>query len=74
MHVDHTPDQKALRSQLRDYFAKWIPPDVRARLRGEEGGALQRRIIRRMGADGWLAVGWPVGTGVPTSALLLGVD
>jgi alkylation response protein AidB-like acyl-CoA dehydrogenase len=60
MHVDYTPDQKALRGQLRDYFAKRIPPDVRARLRGEEGGALQRAIIRQMGADGWLGVGWPV--------------
>jgi hypothetical protein len=60
MHVDHTPEQKALRSRLRDYFAERISPDVRARLRSEEGGALQRRLIRQMGADGWLGVGWPV--------------
>jgi 3-oxocholest-4-en-26-oyl-CoA dehydrogenase alpha subunit len=60
MHVDYTPEQRALRSRLRDYFAERIPPDVRARLRGEEGGALHRRLIRQMGADGWLGVGWPV--------------
>jgi alkylation response protein AidB-like acyl-CoA dehydrogenase len=59
MHVDYTSDQKALRSELRDYFAKLIPPEVRAQLRSDEGGALQRRIIRQMGADGWLGVGWP---------------
>jgi alkylation response protein AidB-like acyl-CoA dehydrogenase len=59
MHVDHTPAQKILRSRLRDYFAKLLPPELRARLRTQEGGELQRGIIRRMGADGWLGVGWP---------------
>jgi hypothetical protein len=59
MHVDHTPAQKALRSELRAYFAKLIPPEVRAQLRSLETGPLQRRLIRQMGADGWLGVGWP---------------
>ena len=59
MHVDHTPTQKALRAELRGYFARLIPPEVRSQLRALETGPLQRRLIRQMGADGWLGVGWP---------------
>ena len=59
MHVDHTPTQKALRAELRAYFAKLVPPEVRAQVRALEGGPLQRRLIKQMGADGWLGVGWP---------------
>ena len=59
MYVDHTPAQKALRAELRAYFAKLVPPEVRAQIRSIEGGPLQRRLIRQMGADGWLGVGWP---------------
>ena len=59
MHVDHTPTQKALRAELRAYFAKLVPPEVRLQVRSMEGGLLQRRLIKQMGADGWLGVGWP---------------
>ncbi len=41
MHVDHTPTQKALRAELRTYFAKLVPPEVRAQIRSLEGGPLQ---------------------------------
>ena len=59
MYVDHTPTQKALRAELRAYFAELIPPDVRSQIRSMESGPLQRRLIKKMGADGWLGVGWP---------------
>ena len=42
MHVDHTPSQKALRAELRAYFAKLIPPEVRAQIRALETSPLQR--------------------------------
>jgi alkylation response protein AidB-like acyl-CoA dehydrogenase len=59
VHVDYTPEQKALRSELRAYFAELMTPEARAGLEGMEGGPRYREIIRRMGADGWLGVGWP---------------
>ncbi|MGI9590440.1 MAG: acyl-CoA dehydrogenase family protein, partial [Myxococcota bacterium] len=59
MHVDFTPEQKALRAELRDYFAKLITPEIRPQLRGLETGDLHKQIIQQMGSDGWLAVGWP---------------
>ena len=59
MRVDTTPEQKALRAELRAYFAKLVPPELRERPAPMAGGELARRLIRQMGADGWLGVGWP---------------
>jgi alkylation response protein AidB-like acyl-CoA dehydrogenase len=59
MYLDYTPEQKTLRDELRAYFAVLMTPERRAGLRGMEGGATYREVIREMGADGWLGVGWP---------------
>ena len=59
MFVDLTPEQHALRIKVRDYFQNLMTPELRSELRGKEGGDLYRNTIRKMGADGWLAVGWP---------------
>lgn len=59
MFVDLTPEQHRLRLQVRDYFNQLMTPELRVQLRGAEGGPLFRRLVRQMGADGWLAVGWP---------------
>lgn len=59
MFVDLTPEQHALRRRVRDYFQDLMTPELRARLRGKEGGDEYRSVIRKMGRDGWLAVGWP---------------
>lgn len=59
MFVDLTPEQHALRLKIRDYFTGLMTPELRLALRGKEGGDEYRRVIRQMGEDGWLAVGWP---------------
>jgi len=60
MYLAETPDQQALRKELREYFANMLTPEVRAEL-GEsgEGKAIFRELVRKMGADGWLGLGWP---------------
>ncbi|HEY2430088.1 MAG TPA: acyl-CoA dehydrogenase family protein [Acidimicrobiales bacterium] len=60
MHLDFTPEQQALRKELRTYFERMMTPDVRAGL-GEagEGSQLFRILVRQMGGDGWLGIGWP---------------
>jgi alkylation response protein AidB-like acyl-CoA dehydrogenase len=60
MYLAETPDQQAQRKELREYFAAMLTPEVRAEL-GEsgEGKPLFRELVRRMGADGWLGLGWP---------------
>jgi alkylation response protein AidB-like acyl-CoA dehydrogenase len=59
MYIDYTPEQQALRDELRSYFAKLMTPERRAGITGMEGGAVYRETIRQMGEDGWLGVGWP---------------
>lgn len=59
MFIDLTPEQHALRLKVRDYFNDLMTPELRLELRGAEGGETYRNTIRRMGRDGWLAVGWP---------------
>ncbi|MCD9623624.1 acyl-CoA dehydrogenase family protein [Rhabdothermincola salaria] len=62
MHYRYTPEQQALRAELRQYFTDLMTPEIRAALRAEsaESGNTARNVMRRMGADGWLGVGWPV--------------
>jgi hypothetical protein len=59
MHIDLTPEQKALRLTLREYFDRLMTPERRIELRGMEGGKTYREMIRQIGKDGWLGVGWP---------------
>jgi alkylation response protein AidB-like acyl-CoA dehydrogenase len=59
MYIDLTPEQKALRATLRSYFDRLMTPERRAQIRGMEGGAIYREMIRQIGKDGWLGVGWP---------------
>ena len=62
MHIAYTPEQDALRRELRDYFATLMTPERRAGLEtgGEYGdGEAYKDIVRQMGRDGWLSIGWP---------------
>jgi 3-oxocholest-4-en-26-oyl-CoA dehydrogenase alpha subunit len=61
MDLRETAAQRRLRIELREYFAGLLPEDERRRT-GEEGvgGDRFREVVRRLGADGWLGIGWPV--------------
>lgn len=59
MYIDLTPEQKTLRTTLRNYFNELMTPERRRSVRGMEGGKLYRELIRQIGKDGWLGVGWP---------------
>ena len=59
MFCDLTDSQLALRDELRAYFAGLLSPGERAALLSERHGAVYRDVVRRMGRDGWLGVGWP---------------
>ena len=60
MHLELTEDQRALRAQLRAYFAGLITQDERTTMLVQRHGPVYRDVVRRMGRDGWLGVGWPV--------------
>ncbi|WP_410588810.1 acyl-CoA dehydrogenase family protein [Amycolatopsis sp. lyj-23] len=59
MHVELTSAQRRLRAELREYFAGLISPEERRAMRRERHGPVFREIVRRMGRDGRLGVGWP---------------
>ncbi len=60
MHIDLSPEQRELQQTLRSYFAGLMTPERRAGLKGgEAGGDAYRAVVRQMGSDGWLGVGWP---------------
>jgi alkylation response protein AidB-like acyl-CoA dehydrogenase len=60
MHIGYTPEQEALRHELRAYFASLISPALQAELDEsfEGGGPEFRRALRQLGKDGWLGVGF----------------
>jgi len=57
--IELTESQIALRDELRDYFTGLIPATDREAMLTDRHGEVYRRLIRRMGSDGWLGVGWP---------------
>ncbi len=59
MFPDLTGDQRALRAELRSYFSTLISPAEREIMLTERHGPVYREVVRRMGRDGWLGVGWP---------------
>ena len=48
------------RDELRGYFAGLMSPAERDDLLTERHRAVYREVVRRMGRDRWLGVGWPV--------------
>lgn len=60
MHLAETPEQHALRIELREYFANLLTDEVRAAIGSPGENAPEfRRIIRQIGSDGWLGLAWP---------------
>ena len=63
MHIAFTEEQEALRKELRAYFADLMTPAVQEEMAAGDGeygsGELYKRLVRQMGQDGWLGIGWP---------------
>jgi alkylation response protein AidB-like acyl-CoA dehydrogenase len=59
MFLDLTDSQRALQAELRSYFATLVSPAEREEMLTQRQGPVYREVVRRMGRDGWLGVGWP---------------
>jgi alkylation response protein AidB-like acyl-CoA dehydrogenase len=63
MRIALEPEQVALKEELQGYFAELVTPEVKAGLAaatGEFGEAgVYKSVIRQLGTDGWLGIGWP---------------
>src|ERR1044072_1657640 len=63
MYIELTPEQKQLQAELREYFSHLITPEEAAEMEKDRHGKAYRAVIKRMGADGRVGVGWPKGFG-----------
>ncbi|MFD3377175.1 MULTISPECIES: acyl-CoA dehydrogenase family protein [unclassified Streptomyces] len=65
MHLAPTERQRRLRAELRTYFRDLMPdgPPVPGDPVAPGASDRQRALLRRIGADGWLGLGWPVAYG-----------
>ncbi|MET0881627.1 MAG: acyl-CoA dehydrogenase family protein [Acidimicrobiales bacterium] len=60
MYVGYDEDQQTLRQELRDYYAQLLTPEVQDALADANGvGPAMRKVVKQMGSDGWLGIGWP---------------
>jgi alkylation response protein AidB-like acyl-CoA dehydrogenase len=63
MHIALSEAHERLRTELREYFSELVTPELRRSLAastGEFGDVdAYKSVIRRLGADGWLGIGWP---------------
>ncbi|MBD0022322.1 acyl-CoA dehydrogenase [Gordonia pseudamarae] len=59
MFVDLTAEQYALRDEMRSYFTGLVSSEDAREMLVDRHGAAYRKVIKRMGDDGRLGVGWP---------------
>lgn len=60
MELGYTPEQQAMRSELRTYYDRLLDAPTRAELAEAHGvGPAMRGVWKQMCADGWAGVGWP---------------
>jgi 3-oxocholest-4-en-26-oyl-CoA dehydrogenase alpha subunit len=58
MFLDYTAGQQELSRELRGYFAQLMTPEVREAIAHDSRPAY-RAVVRQLGRDGWLGLGWP---------------
>ena len=60
MRIEITPEQAALREQVRAYMDALLTDALRAELAEQEGGGPEYfKAMEQLGRDGWLGLGWP---------------
>ncbi|MFF5987479.1 acyl-CoA dehydrogenase family protein [Prauserella flavalba] len=74
MRIGFTSEQERLRAHLREYFAELMTPERREGLASDGGeygdGLAYKEIVRQLGKDGWLAIGWPEAYGGQERSML----
>ncbi|MDP9092311.1 MAG: acyl-CoA dehydrogenase family protein [Actinomycetota bacterium] len=63
MFIELTEEQRELQSELREYFSTLVTPAEAKSMLVNRHGAIFRDVVKRMGRDGWLGVGWPAAYG-----------
>jgi alkylation response protein AidB-like acyl-CoA dehydrogenase len=58
-NAELTDEQRAFKLEARTYFSGLVSDDDRDEMRTDRHGPAYHRIVKQMGADGWMGVGWP---------------
>jgi alkylation response protein AidB-like acyl-CoA dehydrogenase len=58
--LELTEAQRAFKAEVREYFGGLTSPEDRLEMMTDRHGPAYHRIIKQMGSDGWMGVGWPV--------------
>jgi alkylation response protein AidB-like acyl-CoA dehydrogenase len=58
-NLELTTEQRALKAELRDYFSGLADENEHRDMGLDRHGETYQRVVRQMGTDGWMGVGWP---------------
>ncbi len=58
-NAELTEEERAFKDEARDYLMNLVSDADRDEMRNNRHGPAYHRIIKQMGADGWMGVGWP---------------
>ena len=63
MKIEFTPEQLSLQREVREYMQQIMTPELAQEMKDPEyfegGGPEFRRLFKKMGSDGWIALSWP---------------
>ncbi|GGO68960.1 acyl-CoA dehydrogenase [Nocardioides deserti] len=58
-NLELSAEQRALKAELRTYFTGLADHDAHLDMGRDRHGPTYQRVVRQMGTDGWMGVGWP---------------
>lgn len=58
-NLELTAEQRRLKAELREYFTGLASRAEHADMGRDRHGETYQRVVRQMGKDGWMGVGWP---------------
>ncbi|MCW2766959.1 MAG: acyl-CoA dehydrogenase domain protein [Nocardioides sp.] len=58
-NLELTAEQRRLKAELRTYFAGLADDDAHLDMGKDRHGPTYQRVVRQMGTDGWMGIGWP---------------
>ncbi|HET6940266.1 MAG TPA: acyl-CoA dehydrogenase [Nocardioides sp.] len=58
-NLELTAEQRRLKQEIRDYFTGLAGQYDERELARDRHGESYQRVVRQMGRDGWMGVGWP---------------
>ena len=61
MDFGYTPEQQALRQEVRNFIAENVTDDIREEIEmvGEGRGPLVTELVKKIADKGWIGISWP---------------